>query len=297
MQKGRHVKKWILIVSIALIVVGALGAWHYRWSTLPSYPDVASVDLPQPIQTTEEHDLIDHPTPYSLELSHGGGSLMYIGVAHTKDADDEQIALIKTKWAEFKPTIALCEGRLGFFIGGLDLGVGQFGEPGAVYRLARANDVPVYTLEPDIPGEVADLLERWSPQKVALFYVLRTYMSDRRSEGSDNAAAIVAKAISKRTRWPGLEGSIRDVAHLDSLFRTQLPQLGDWRTMPEEAMWPGDTTTYLNLIATRSSYFRDVHMVRLLSQLIRKGERVFAVVGACHVVMQETALRALLAEE
>ena len=287
-------KRWILIVATALVVTGALAAWNYRWSTLPSYPDVVSVDLRQPIQTSEEHDLIDHPTPYLLELSQGSGSLMYIGVAHTKNADDEQIELIKTKWAEFKPTIALCEGRLGFFIGGLDLGVGQFGEPGAVYRLARSNDVSVYTLEPDIPGEVADLLERWSPQQVALYYVLRTYMSDRRSEGADNADAIVAKAISKRTRWPGLEGSIRDVAQLDSLFQAQLPLLGDWRTMPEESMWPGDTTTYLNLIATRSSYFRDVHMVRLLNQLIRNGERVFAVVGACHVVMQEAALKSLL---
>ena len=41
-----------------------------------------------------------------------------------------------------------------------------------------------------------------------------------------------------------------------------------------------------------SGEFRDQHMVKLLIDEVKKGKRVFAVVGGSHVVMQESALKA-----
>jgi pheromone shutdown protein TraB len=50
--------------------------------------------------------------------------------------------------------------------------------------------------------------------------------------------------------------------------------------------------TFLNDISRASSDYRDGFMVQLLVQHLSEGQRVFAVVGGSHVVMQERLLRA-----
>jgi hypothetical protein len=50
-----------------------------------------------------------------------------------------------------------------------------------------------------------------------------------------------------------------------------------------------------NDVNRASSAFRSVHMVRVLSQAVRDGQRVIAVVGGNHVPLQEAALRCEIA--
>jgi pheromone shutdown protein TraB len=57
-----------------------------------------------------------------------------------------------------------------------------------------------------------------------------------------------------------------------------------------------DTDHILRLVEVGnvSRQVRGEHMVRTLVELVNKGERVFAVVGASHVIRQEPVLRQLL---
>jgi hypothetical protein len=72
-------------------------------------------------------------------------------------------------------------------------------------------------------------------------------------------------------------------------------QLPDWRNVPPEWFDPATTQvqTYLNKVSLERGEFRDRHMLVLLTEQLAQGKRVFAVVGASHVVMQERALRAV----
>lgn len=272
----------------ALAAVAALG-WRYRWRTLEPVPDVAPLAAPAPILTYEQYHRIEHGHPYILRFRSPRGELLYVGTRHTRSPDDPQIARIRQLWDEFAPTVALAEPRLGLFVGGLGPGVKQFGEAGAVWALARSDDVPVYTLEAPLDIEMRAVLAKWPPPQAAAYYVLRA------SLGRDDPDAVAREAkqlIEKRTRWPGLEGAL-DPARLDSLMRAEFPDADDWRVLPASVTWPGRSDTFLNEVSTTVNRFRDEHMVAVLATLLDRGERVFAVVGSSHAVMQEPALRAL----
>lgn len=78
---------------------------------------------------------------------------------------------------------------------------------------------------------------------------------------ADAAGRETAHLVVKRTRWPGLERSL------------DYPALG---------------------LANARGVPREEHMISTLATVLLRGERVFAEVGASHVVMQEPALRSLV---
>lgn len=279
----------LLAVLAGLASIAALG-WRYRWRTLAPVPDVQAVVPPVPVMSYEEYGGITHARPYLLRFRQGDGELLYLGVGHTRDPKDPQVVRLRELWDEFHPTIALAEPRLGFFVGGLAPGVKQFGEAGAVFALARRDGIRVHTLEAPLDEEMRAVLARWPAPEAAAYYVLRASL-DRGSPAAVEQEA--AHLVVKRTRWPGLEGSL-DYSRLDSLMRVEFPDTPDWRTLPASVTWPGRSDLFLNRVSTTVNRFRDEYMISTLATLLARGERVFAVVGASHVVMQEPALRSLL---
>jgi hypothetical protein len=78
---------------------------------------------------------------------------------------------------------------------------------------------------------------------------------------------------------------------MDSIWRVEFPNGPPWRELPWEATWPTGTNTWLNALSADVNRARDRYMVAVIMNLVARGERVFAVVGSSHVVMQERALR------
>ena len=70
-----------------------------------------------------------------------------------------------------------------------------------------------------------------------------------------------------------------------------LPHVEDWRRLKAEEMNPRPARSFLSEISADLGKYRDEFMLTRLIRLTRSGERVFAVVGASHVVMQEPVLR------
>jgi hypothetical protein len=68
-----------------------------------------------------------------------------------------------------------------------------------------------------------------------------------------------------------------------------VPSSSDWRRPPAE--WfdpvPDPSPTWLNAFAKAESNFRDEVIMQKLTRRVRDGERVFAVIGGTHVVMQK----------
>lgn len=145
---------WLLIV---------LWGFIFAWRKVPEYIPVENVDLPVSIMTSDGYaEVINiHPRPYIvlLENNDGGGVFVY-GAEHTKNPNDSQIVDIQSQWANFKPSIALVESRLGIMFPGLMNPVETFSEPGAVHALARESGIPTYTWEPPIEVEMANLLRQ-----------------------------------------------------------------------------------------------------------------------------------------
>ncbi len=286
--RTRRVLLAAALTPLALLAVAFLWAWR----SPPYYTEAPVAELPVPILTMEEYDAVSqtHPRPYLVEIEGEGRAVLLFGAEHTKDPAHPELAELRRRWEAFRPTVCLVEGRLGFLLPGLMDPAAHYGEMGVAAALARRDGLPIYSWEPPREVEVARMLERFPAERVALFYVLRPYVSGLRHGKPDDPDAYVEAYRAKRTAWPGLERTIPSVAALDSLWQRDFAGFPDWRDTSDEYGWPG----YLAALADRSNAIRDEHVAAVILDLVRRGERVFAVAGSSHAVKLDAALHGAL---
>src|SRR5918997_5056224 len=275
------------VAATALIILAVL--WMTVWRSPPFY-DAPGASLPMPILSMAQYDSLSesHPRPYLVRAGNGSGALLLFGASHTRDPADPELARLRREWDTFRPTTALVEGRLGFLLPYVMDPVEEYGEMGAAAALARSNGVPLYSWEPRREWEIARMLDSFPAERVALFYVLRPYFSELRFGRPDDPEGYVEEYRRKRTRYPGLEGTLPSVAAIDSLWARDFAGLPDWRGTSDEHGLQG----YLEDLAARSNALRDEHLAAVLLDLVRRGERVFAVAGSSHAVKLDHALQA-----
>lgn len=284
---------WGAVCVVVIVLVTLL--FRYRWYKLDYYIPEQPVTFSAPFRTMAQHDSLmrDKAWPYVLEIETERSELLYYGSWHTTNPDDPQIAEIKRLWSEFEPTIAVTENRLGLFVGGLEAGVSYFSEFGALFALARRDDIPIYTLEPPWEVEVAEMKAAFPAADVTLFYTLRVFLNERgQGKTREEIDDLARHLLKKRGSRPGLEGSLPTLAALDSVWNQRFSDLGPWRELPPNAIHPGAEPTRLNALANLANEIRDRHAAAVLLDLMRKGERIFALAGGSHVVKQEPVLRA-----
>lgn len=237
-----------------------------------------------------EHDAIYQRTkfPYVLALAGEKGSLEYIGAKHTSDATDSQLDEIERRWGEFYPTIALCEGRSRMYRFSSRPKTGHLSESELVRILANQNRIPLYTLEPEYEAEVEGLLEKFEARLVATYVTLRVYSSEARNAQGDRDR-LALSLMRKRTNVKGLRNTFSNLDELDAYWAEKFSDQPDWRTLSDT-----EQTSLLVEVGNVSRQVRGEHMVRTIVELVGKGERVLAVVGASHVIRQEPALRSLI---
>ena len=244
------------------------------------------------LMTFDEYAKVNHGYPYIVELQIGSGSLLYFGSQHTSDPKHAQIAQIEKLWREFRPTVAYQESTGTSLSKTVEEAVSTSGEPGLVRFLAVRDKIPWFSLEPNRNDEVAMMLKSFTPEQIKVFFVLRQVPQFRERRTNETIETFMTTYLGNISRIPGLEGRPASVAELDKSSLWLSPQLKDWRTADRSWSDPVAMHAYTNQIARLSSEFRDLHMVKLLIDKVKSGERVFAVVGGSHVVMQERVLRA-----
>jgi hypothetical protein len=284
-------------ITRALWIGASLGAaavaalWLVTWRS-PPYYDAPVVALPVPILTMAEYDRVfeTHARPYVVKVEGQRGGAVLFGASHTRDIDDPQLAAIEREWNAFGPTVALVESRLGFLFPGLMHPVAEYGEMGAVAARAKEAGLPLYTWEPRPEWEVGRMLDSFPAARVALFYVLRPYFSNFRFGRPEDPEGFVDEFRRKRTRYPGLEGTLPSIAAIDSIWRRDFAGLPDWRETSDAHGLPG----YLADLSDRSNALRDEHLAAVILDLVRRGERVFAAAGSSHAVKLDAALHAAI---
>lgn len=278
----------VLLLFVAFTAMTAL-SYSPGAPAIGRSAQLSSMDLAVPFRTWEEHaDLYPQgDDSYILKIDTGDSHLLYFGAKHSRDRNHPQRERIESAWVEFKPTVALHEGRSrGFLLGPLYERLVGLPEPAIVHQLARRDDVPLYSLEPPYEDEIGELSKQWTPEQLALYFTMRVYWSEAQGQADDGLAADL---LAKRTDTPKLRGTLQSVADIDRIWKRDFPESPDWRTLESEPR-----NTYLDEISDASRLVRGRHMVRILVDQARRGERVFAVVGCSHVIRQEPTIRHLL---
>lgn len=283
------------VVGLALFF-GLVGCHR---ADIPPYSPSAQLPV-MAFRTAAEHEQVmeDRSWPYVLEIRTDRGALVYYGSRHTQDPEDPQIPHMLERWEALQPTVAVTENRGGFYIGGFDRAVRSLGEFAVAIEKSQEAGIPVYSLEPTWEDEVAEVVSVYSPAEATLFYTLRVFLSERGNDRSPESTERLAQSLlRKRGSRAGLEGSLTTLAAMDSLWEANFDDLRDWRELPPQAIWPGTEDTRLQAMARHVNEVRDRHAARVILDLLRRGERVFAIAGGSHVVKQEPVLVAGLQDD
>jgi hypothetical protein len=244
--------------------------------------------------TWEEYARQPQRTPCVLKLRAGAGELLYYGARHTFSPNDPQIAEIERLWKELRPTLAFSEGGIRPASTSVEDAVRCYGEPGLVRVLGDRHGVRIRSIEPPQDEEIGAMLREWPPDQVKLYYFLRAMMGYQRGVHDQPAKDYAMVQLKTLNQTRGLGGPPRTIEAVEAAIAEFSPPLADWRVVPESWFNPTRSEAFANKFSRQLSRFRDEHMLKILVTAVRSGERVFAVVGSGHVIMQERALKAAL---
>ena len=271
----------------------ALCIWLFgtAWYSLPSYSVHSKPKEIGLILTREEYDTrIDtHDRPYVYEIpTLKQGGVLVFGAEHTMQPCDEQIGVIRTRWKTFQPTIALVESDLGIMFPTFMDPVETFGEPGLVYALALKQGIPTFSWEPPDEVIIKSALEQgFTPEQVALRWVLSPYFSNLRHGQPDDPEGFVLDTLRQKSAVPGIKGILDSMKKINDAWYREFPNGPDWRVVSDQYGLPGFLGT-MDL-----NHARDIYLVACISDLVNAGERVFVICGSSHAVVIEPALRAM----
>jgi hypothetical protein len=238
------------------------------------------------IMTWAEYAKREVSVPYIVR----SGTLLYFGANHTYKPDEPQIAQIQKLWSEFHPDIALNEGGNPPVAATVDAAVTQYGEAGLIRFLARRDDVPVVSIDPARSEETAFLSKKFTREQIKMFFLVRAIAQQIQNHDPAKVDDELNRILGIHNDTPGLTGSPRTSAEFAEIYRRYFPDAPDYKSAKISWFDPMKNETPFNAMARLANEYRDRYMVAMLQRHLREGERVFAVVGGTHVVMQEPAL-------
>jgi hypothetical protein len=243
--------------------------------------------------TWEEYSELHLQGPYVLALERQPGALLYYGVIHTTAEDDPQLADIERRWRAFEPTLAFSEGGDWPLGKSREEAIQRGGEQGMLRYLAERDGVRCQNVDPPSDAQLRHLLKYFPGARVKVYYILlHTVLMRTREQGPPNIH-LVNKILSDLSEgsW-GYNGPPRKLKQFEDYIRKYLPGVEDWRTITPALFLPSDPENFVATIHRALNRYRDEVMVEKIVKAVRNGNKVFAVVGRAHVVMQEPAVRA-----
>lgn len=248
--------------------------------------------------TLSDYAAIRHDTPYVFKACAKGASLVYVGVRHSRSLKDEPIATVMQQMAAASPTIVLVEGAVPAVSAPLEDAARNWGESGVTAYLARARGIPVASLEGSLAEQAKDLRQAFGDDKVIAFYGLRIIAQERgRAQATFDFGAFLDQRL---LPWLYKNGVTTEVLSVDA-FRAvaaRVTGVGGVASAPESRWFDPLAQSDQYGFRTMSGYLvnaRDIMMANRLVKSVLGGERVVAVAGHSHVVMQEPAIRYPLA--
>ncbi len=242
------------------------------------------------ILSYKQYATIPHKTPYVLAFGTRSGALLIYGAEHTGNPKDPQITDIQHRWSAFHPTVAYNEGGNPPTLEELGSAVQNYGEPGLLRFLAGRDQVPVATFEPSFDQEIASLRKLYTPEQLKIFYALRQVTEARLLQSSTPIDDRIREWLADYLPAHGLKNAPNDLTEFTAACKRLFPDLSDWHQVSSDWFDPTQSLQYTNRLAGDSGMFRDRHIFSVLAARVKRGDRVFAVIGEAHVVVMEPAL-------
>jgi len=233
-------------------------------------------------------------TKWEVLLETSKGSLQYIGAEHVDEPNHQQFVYIQGKWNSFTPTLAFYEGPDRGIAASDTLTIQKFGESGYVRYLAQKAGIPTKSLEPPISDLYTYLVSKHPQTTVDMYMLSKEAMRlrTRKDLGKEQLTTEIKNMLSIVSKMLGRETAIQSIDQLAEVFEQQFGKEIAWWQAPASWFDPQSKENRItNELAVLSTEYRNVYMVKVLSEYVMKGEKVFAVVGRNHVPLQIEALK------
>jgi hypothetical protein len=282
-----------MIVTSYIGGTGKVTAWVLIFMALAScsqhkYPGLMS---------WEEYNSTPRSRPYVLKLVGDRGDLLYYGAFHCVDLSHPQFSDIEQKWAAFRPTLALSEGSLWPLEASREEAIRKYGEQGLLRFLAARDGVPMKCLDQPRLLQSQHLRRHFSVQEVKVYMVLRQARVNQLLGRNPNDVADIESFLGVMEKFRLFRFPPHSLTNLEAIVKHEFPELEDWRTISEDYFYNKEKGKFLSEIHRYLMRYRDNFMLGILFNELKKGRRIFAVVGRSHVAMQEPALRAEVARK
>lgn len=254
---------------------------HIAGCQVARYPEMVS---------WSEYNRQSRSNPYVLELESEAGSLFYYGMFHSQDAGAKQFRIIEAKWKQFRPDVVFCEGGIWPLEPSRELSISKHGEQGLLRYLSSRDGIKLKSLEPRRIQEAIFLSRYFAIPNIKTFYILRQAVLHR-LQGKCMKGQHVKKILSYFEKAPFSNTSPVNIKEFECYAKKLFPQLDNWRRIPESWFYSCSRYNWLPEMFRMVNDFRNRFMVRKILREIKKGKRVFAVVGRSHVVRQEPVIR------
>jgi len=244
--------------------------------------------------TWEEY--IEHPrtAPYILELDTNGGSLFYYGAFHNLDPRNPQFEDIEKKWEQFQPTFAFCEGRTWPLEESRTKAIRMHGEQGLITFLAARDSIPIQCIDPPFVDQVRHLRRSFLPYQIKIYFVLRQANINKALRKEDKNLDDARYLLTKMQKIRGLKYFITNFVEFEYWVSKLFPELDNWQDIPYSFFHSPEKSRFLPDIHRKLNEYRDQIMIKKVTKALKRGERVFAVVGRSHVFKQQFILRSLI---
>ena len=243
------------------------------------------------LMSWEEYRHLPRGDNYILEVDSEKGALLYYGSFHRVDPSDPQFEDIERKWNAFRPTVAYCEGNIWPLMESREEAIRNYGEQGLLRYLAGRDGVPIRCLDRSILQQAQYLRNYFMAEEVCLYFVLRQSSIHQMMKKDSSDLSYVDNFLSGFAVQYYMRGTPRNLHEFKSTVSRLLPGLENWENVPSSYFYRPEKGRFLAEIHFRLNEFRDHYMLTLLLDELKKGQRVFAVVGRSHVVKQEAVLR------
>lgn len=231
--------------------------------------------------------------PYILELNKRGGSLFYYGAFHKVDPSHPQFADIEQRWENFEPTLAYCEGNIWPLEESRTKAIENYGEQGLVTFLAARDGIQIECIDPSLKEQAIYLYKYFPPHLIKAYYVMRQAAINRMLKRDILASKYVNRYFRKFRQIEGFHNFPSNFDDYERMVSMLFPDLEEWQQIPYFYFHCKNSGGFLVDIHRKLNEYRDQFMVKKVVQALKNGQRVFAIVGRSHVVIQEAALKSL----
>lgn len=238
--------------------------------------------------------------PYIVDLHRSNKHLIVVGISHTYDNNNPQIAALKKLYLNFKPDITINEGGQITKTFGIEKeAVEQNGEIGLVKYLSDLDHKPLINGDIEDSLEFKLMLKKYPKEDLFLYYIMERlvipYLNG--AYGDKPFDQLYAKALQK---WFIKEGfpvdkELQDFEGFKKLYQSKIGHPLELSLNPDIELFD-----YVNpdcaycAIGRTSKVLRDSVLLGKISHELQTHDKVMVVFGHGHILAIEPALKRML---